>query len=73
MLDLNRTVTVGELVKLAGGLCSEHGENSEYDRALAELVADAGSGSIQENRDEAAQLIHDASPARKRHGTPTPG
>ncbi len=37
-----RTVTVERLIKLATGLKSEHGENPEYDRALVELVTEAG-------------------------------
>ena len=33
--------SVGELVLLARGLKSEDGENTEYDRALVDLVVDA--------------------------------
>lgn len=36
-----RTLTVGDLMKLAADLSSEDGENVEYDRAIAELVTDA--------------------------------
>jgi hypothetical protein len=41
-LDLERTVTLGRLLELARGLASEEDENCEYDRALAELLTDAG-------------------------------
>ena len=34
------TVSVADLITAARNLRSEHGENREYDRALAELVAD---------------------------------
>lgn len=36
-----RKVTMKYLMKLAGGLTSEDGENREYNRALAELLTDA--------------------------------
>lgn len=36
-----RTVSVGDLIKLARDLRDEDGDNVEYERALAELVCDA--------------------------------
>jgi hypothetical protein len=41
LIDLEQTITIRELIDLARGLKSEHGENAEYDRALLELVTDA--------------------------------
>jgi hypothetical protein len=36
-----RTVSVGDLIRLARGLRDEDGDNVEYERALAELICDA--------------------------------
>lgn len=40
-LNLNGTITLGELIGLAKFLKSEDGENGEYDRALLDLITDA--------------------------------
>ena len=40
-VDLNQTITIGELIEYAQLLKSEDGFNGEYDRALLELVTDA--------------------------------
>jgi len=39
----SRTITIGELMNLAAGLCTDPGDppNVEYERAMAELVTDA--------------------------------
>jgi hypothetical protein len=55
-IDLDQTVTIMELIELAKGLKSEDGENSEYDRALLELVTDAAR-IPQNDRAEVAKLI----------------
>ena len=52
-----RMITVGDLIRLASGLKSEHGENPEYDRALAELVTDAAGLSMASSRGAAARKI----------------
>ena len=40
-LDLNKTITIRELIECAKFLKDEDGINDEYDRALLELVTDA--------------------------------
>lgn len=47
-----------KLVKAAAGLISEEAENSEYDRALVELVCDAsGYGLTDEDKGTVEKII----------------
>lgn len=48
-----------ELVMAAAGLVSENGENGEYDRALAELIADTRWGAVKDmgHGDRVAQVL----------------
>jgi len=55
-LDTN-IITLRQLFKLARGLKSEHGENAEYDRALAELCTDACGLSLEYQQAEVATAI----------------
>jgi hypothetical protein len=57
MLDLNRTVTIGKLIQLAGQFNEEIHEdvNEEYTRGQVELICDAA-GIPMDDRDE----VHDA-------------
>jgi len=45
-----KSIELRSLIEIAGGLVSEHGENQEYDRALAEICTEA-SGWSMEQRD----------------------
>ena len=56
-MDQNKTVTVERLIKLARDLKSEHGENSEYDRALVELVTDAAGLPMNGGKEQVARLL----------------
>jgi hypothetical protein len=49
-------ISQAELIELARGLKSEHGENPEYDRALVELCTDALGMSMDE-RHKVARMI----------------
>lgn len=62
MIDPKRLVAVGRLVELAGQLAEEFndGVNPEYDRALVELIVDAGGGRMDEDREAVRSLIADA-------------
>lgn len=55
----DQVVTIATLVKYAADLHSEHGENTEYDRALYELVTDA-IGLSMEERGKVADTIKNA-------------
>lgn len=49
-------IKIADLITLAIQLKSEHGENTEYDRALVELVTDAA-GLSMEYKKQIAGLI----------------
>lgn len=58
---MSNDVTYDEMVDIAANLASEHGGNPEYDRALAELIADSRFGGIVgvAHSDRSAQVLAD--------------
>lgn len=56
-VDENRTVTIGRLMQLVRDLRSEDAENSEYDRALVELVTDAAGLPMNGGKEVVADLL----------------
>lgn len=61
MLDLALTVTVGDLIRLAGAALDKHGNSAEYEHGLRDLVVMAGRGSGKAAQQTAIKLIAAAS------------
>lgn len=51
-----KTVSIGDLIRLARDLRDEDGDNVEYERALAELITDAAALSMDHKTDVANRI-----------------
>lgn len=51
-----KTVSIGDLIRLARDLRDEDGDNVEYERALAELITDAAALSMEYKTDVANRI-----------------
>lgn len=58
-MKLRRTIAYGQLLAYGANLLSVHGENTEHDRGISELIADVFAKKDMHHSDRAKEVMKD--------------